>query len=225
MLRNSSNQWDVREAVRRRIKHLPEFEGFYEHLEQDQKDTLHGILLPCEDFRHEFGPKIRVNTIGFSGHKEGVQEQVRRYLENSWMHHPSLTGYLASTLIDITIAPLAYPEGRMFDLRSGWIKFMIMVVAVWTYVTDNLIQFWISLVALIFLIIVIPFFDQHVSRGQGVLRSLWRISYELDSGHYDGESLSLQLRKWEEKDCHVDSQVYSLIRLPSHDSDKDLATI
>ncbi len=224
MFRNSSNQWDVREAVWRRIKHLPEFEGFYEHLEQDQKDTLDGILLPCEDFRHEFGPKIRVNTSGFSGNKEGVQEEVRRYLENSWMHHPSLTGYLASTLIDLTIAPLAYPGDRL-PLRGGGIKFITMAFAVWAYLIGNLTWFWISLVALTFLIIVLPLFDQHVSKRRPFLRSLWKISTELDSGHYDGESLSLQLRKWEEKDYHVDSQVYLLLRLPSHGINKDSDTM
>jgi hypothetical protein len=225
MFRKSSNQWDVREAVRRRIKHLPKFEGFYEHLEQVQKDTLDVILLPCENFRHEFGPKIRVETIGFSGHKKGVQEQVRRYLENSWMHHPSLTGYLASTLIDLTIALLTFPAGRLFDLRSRWIKFMLMAVAVWTYLMGNLPPFWISVVVLIFLIIVLPFFDQHVSRRQAFLRSLWGISCELDSGYYDGESLFTQLRKWEGKDYHVDSQMYSLLRLSSHGSKNDSDTI
>lgn len=41
-------------------------------------------------------------------------------LDSKWMHHPSITGYVTSALLDTDLAPLLYP--RMSDKISGMFR-------------------------------------------------------------------------------------------------------
>ncbi len=209
-----AKQWDAQEAVQRRLKQLPEVHNSYAQANQIERDQLHSILVDCEEFRHEFGPKIRVDTVDFAGQKSLIQESVRTYLENPWMHSPSLTGYLASTLIDTDIAPLAWPAGRFAE--GLWFRVLLILFAFWAAFQNQMSFFWIAISALFYLQIVLPTYKDYFSAKHSFLRSLWAISEELDSGHYDGEALLQRLKKWEEKNRQVNSQVYSLLRLPSY---------
>ncbi len=209
-----AKQWDAQEAVQRRLKQLPEVCNSYAQSSQIERDQLHAILMDCEEFRHDFGPKIRVDTVDFAGRKSLVQESVRTYLENPWMHSPSLTGYLASTLIDTDIAPLAWPPGRFAE--SLWLRVLLLLFSIWAVSQDQKALGWIALSALFYLQIVLPTYKDYFSAKHAFLRGLWAISEELDSGHYDGETLLQRLKKWEEKYRQVNSQVYSLLRLPSY---------